>query len=93
MTIYSFRAECLDDIKEFQRQCVVAGLAISMRVKTGILNMPEPPSDPEVEMESAVSLETLQGVMRQVVDGHVMLQTLRACPLSDNTLERDYDLH
>lgn len=93
MHTYSFRAECLDDVKNFQRVCAIAGIAATFRVEPGVFQMPEPPSGPEVQMETDVPLEQLRVVMRQVVDGHVMLQTLRACPLSENSLERDYDLH
>lgn len=31
------------------------------------------------------------GIMRQLVDGHVMIETLRECPLAENSLEREYE--
>ena len=46
----------------------------------------------EVELESSASLGALLDIMRRIVDGHVMLQTLRECRLKDNALERDYEL-
>jgi hypothetical protein len=49
-------------------------------------------SDVEVEMHTDASLDSLRGLIRQVTDGHVMLQTLRQVPLQDNSLERDYDM-
>lgn len=92
MNTYSFRAECIDDIKALQNLCVRKNIAFTLSVRPGILNMPDPPSDPECELTTEINLLDLQNVMREVVDGHVMIQTLRACPLSENTLERDYNL-
>jgi hypothetical protein len=46
--------------------------------------------DVEVELEAHATLEAIRNVMRDVEDGHVMVQTLQACPLAKNTLERDY---
>jgi hypothetical protein len=46
--------------------------------------------DVDVELEAGATLEAIRSVMRDVQDGHVMVQTLRACPLAKNTLERDY---
>ena len=86
MPIYSFRAECSADLECFYRQCAAANLVVSMRVKPEILNMPEPLSDPAVEMDSEASLDQLRGALRQVSDGLVMLQTLRHVQLADNTL-------
>lgn len=88
MTIFSFRAECTVDVNTFQKECVKAGVITLMRTVPD-----ETFPDVEVELETTSSLEELREVMRRVVDGHVMLQTLRECALADNHLERDYDLH
>lgn len=84
--IFSFRAECLVDVQRFKAQCEKLGLASILSAREGVA------PDVGVEMETAASLEIIQDVMRSVVDGHVMRQTLRECPLSENSLERDYDL-
>ncbi|MCC7684830.1 hypothetical protein [Janthinobacterium sp. FW305-128] len=87
MTFFSFRAECPSDVKHFQDTCAAAGITIALAA------FPDDEfPDVEIEMESAASLETLRNAMREVVDGHVMLQTLRDCRLTENSLERDYDL-
>lgn len=93
MSIYSFRAECMDDIKKVLQQCVMTSVVVSMNIKPGIFEAPTPPSDPEAEIVTDASLEQLREAIRHVVDGHVMLQTLRPCPLAENSLERDYGLH
>lgn len=87
MTFFSFRAECPADVSEFQAACATAGVTTSLTAKPDS----EFP-DVEIELEASVTLEVLRGVMRKVVDGHVMLQTLKACRLKDNTLARDYEL-
>jgi hypothetical protein len=87
MATYSFRAECPADIDLFEQQCVTAYL------NTAIRRVPDPVfPDVDAEMEVGVPLDAMRCLMRQMVNGHVMLQTLRACPLSENSLERDNDL-
>lgn len=87
MAFFSFRAECLHDVEAFERECVLAKITTSMQKR----RHDEYP-DVDVEVEAPVHIEVLRHVMRNVVDGHVMLQTLRECRLKDNSLERDYDL-
>ncbi len=87
MNIFSFRAESLPDVSEFQKLCHAAGLALTWHEQPYI-SYP----DTAVEVHTDASLQTLQGLMRRVEDGHVMLQTLRQCPLSENSFERDVDL-
>lgn len=87
MPVFSFRAECMDDVEKLHEECVAAGIIWSMNAKP---DMPYP--DVDVEIKAETTLEVLRGLMRQVVDGHVMLQTLRECSLAENSLERDYEL-
>lgn len=47
--------------------------------------------DQEIEIRADISYEALLGLIREIPDGHVMLQTLREGPLSENNLERDYE--
>ena len=87
MAIFSFRAECQHDVDQLCQALDSAGVSHSMRIKP-VGEFP----DREVELETNAALEAIRNAMRGVMDGHVMVQTLRACPLSKNTLERNYDL-
>jgi hypothetical protein len=87
MTTYSFRAECPHDLQELTLALRAHRISCSMNARQD----PQFP-DYDVEMESDAPLETIRAVMRDVTDGHVMVQTLRACPLAENCLERDYSL-
>lgn len=87
LATYSFRAECQADIDAFEKQCGEAGLVVNVQ------RFPDPVfPDVDAEMKAEAPIETLREHLRQVIDGHVMLQTLRACPLNQNSLERDYKL-
>lgn len=88
MTTFSFRAECQPDVEAFQAAMAAAGVVATMKAAGDTSGL----TDLEVEMQSDSSLGQLQYVLRQVTDGHVMLQTLREVPLAANSLERDYDL-
>jgi hypothetical protein len=85
MPIYSFRAECQRDVDQLSYALTSAGIYSSVQ-STRDAGFP----DVEVELEANATLETIRNVMRDVEDGHVMVQTLRACPLAKNTLERNY---
>jgi hypothetical protein len=80
---YRFRAECQHDVDELRR--ILGGKFDRIT----IANTPPFP-DVEVELEVELTLEELRDVMRGVVDGHVMLQTV--APYDEYTGERDYDL-
>ena len=43
----------------------------------------------EIMVDPSVSLGTMRRWMREVPDGHVMIQTLRPVPLAENSLERE----
>lgn len=88
MTTFSFRAECQHDVDKLLNQFCHSGLITSINTK-----QVDQFSDVIVEFEVSANLETIRGLMRNVIDGHVMLQTLRECLLSKNSLERDFDLH
>lgn len=87
MPFYSFRAECPADVEQFKIACVNAGVTTSLTEHPD-----EGLPDVDVELESAASIDTLRDLMRSVVDGHVVLQTIKECRLKDNSLERNYDL-
>lgn len=88
MKTYSFRAECREDVERFNEECLKAGLMTQWQAK-----LDEQFPDVEIELQADASLDTLRNVIRQVVDGNLMLQTLRECPLAENSLERDNNLH
>jgi hypothetical protein len=88
MTTYSFRAECRADAEAFQALVMAGGQVTDWRTVSDDGGYP----DVEVEFKSQTSLEALRGMLRTLVDGHVMLQTLQPVPLADNSLERDFDI-
>jgi hypothetical protein len=81
--VYRFRAECQDDVDELRRL---------LGAKFGRITITNSPPFPDVEVELRIglSLEELRDVMRRVVDGHVMVQTVART--AEYTGERDYDL-
>ena len=85
MNILSFRAETQTDVERLQDAVARAGhhTMIASQQTTA------PWADVDVQMKTAADLETVRDLMRTVDDGHVMVQTLRACPLKDNPLTRD----
>ncbi|GAB2875373.1 hypothetical protein GCM10027093_08480 [Paraburkholderia jirisanensis] len=88
MTTFSFRAECAADVNQFQHACDAAQLAVRwMQFPDGQF------PDVEVEIDADATLADLQQIARSATDGHIVLQTLRACALHDNPLTRDFNLH
>jgi hypothetical protein len=87
--VYSFRAECPADVARLLE--LMTGDGLTHRV----VQAPPPGSiggsDVAVEVHTSATFLQMQGLLRQVVDGHVMVQTLRPVALADNSLERDYD--
>ena len=86
--VFSFRAECSQDIEVFQALLSGHGVAFKVSTYPDANGLP----DVAVEIKADAPLVRLRELLRQVVDGHVMLQTLRQLPLAQNTLERDFDL-
>ena len=84
---YSFRAECALDVSALQTECERAKLATFAHITPD-----EVFPDVEVELEADTDLEHLRSLMRRVQDAHVMVQTLRECPLKENSLERDFSI-
>lgn len=89
ITTYSFRAECIADIEQFASACKSAGLVINNDKPSSIDEMTP---DACFEFQATADIETLRTLLSTVPDGHVMLETLRACALSENSLERDYGI-
>ena len=88
MNIFSFRAECPGDVHLFLQQDDI------LFSNTSVELFPDPDScwpDVEVEMVSDLPLAKLLREMRCVVDGHVMVETLRPVPRGENSMERNHD--
>ncbi len=66
---YRFRAECRVDITKLQNRLPNLRYNLSIVPHAGV-------GDCEATLEIALPLEELRDVMRKVVDGHVMVQTL-----------------
>lgn len=88
MATFSFRAECSDDANNFQQACQNANLPVNLQVTRRDQRIP----DVDIEFEAGTPIEALRDVMREIPDGHVMLETLRECPLAENSLERDTNI-
>lgn len=84
-TVFSFRAECRNDVGVFLRSLTTSGVSISY---SRIVDMLFPDVAVEIATSEA-SVEQLIHAARQVEDLHVIEQTLRPVPLADNSLERD----
>lgn len=89
MTSYSCRAECQIDVTNF----LTLAAAVGSPIRIGKFTAEQEDFDTLFEFTSDNPIEHVLDVMRQVVDSHVMIQTLRPVPLEENDLERDYDKH
>lgn len=87
MRTFSFRAECQHDVDAFEKECFEGLAVVTLRTSTK-----DGFPDVEVEIDTSANIEEIRAHMRNVADGHVMLQTLRECPLVDNSLERNLEL-
>jgi hypothetical protein len=85
MAYFSFRAECAADVDRFQRECAQDGVVATFRQVPDKDGLP----DVDVEITSHAKLADLRAVLRRLIDAHVMLETLRECPLAENSLKRD----
>lgn len=81
----SFRAESAIDAFELIKAC----WANSIPVPSFRCELTGDVADVACEIVTNADLESLQRVAASVEDGHVMLETLRACAVADNSLERD----
>lgn len=82
--VYKLRAECEDDVNELQKM-----LRYNFYTLTKTIHPYLP--DTIVEVATSLTLRELQDIIRDITDGHVMLQTIA---LKENyTGERDYGLH
>jgi hypothetical protein len=86
MPIYSFRAECQVDVDLLREALTIEGISASMQI-----TKPDQLPPVHIELETPAKLGTIRNIMRGIEDGHVMVETLRACPLAKNSLERNHN--
>lgn len=92
---YSFRAECQHDVFQFMLALHALNENASLREVSciSIFSPYENTPDVAVEMKSTVSRERQIKIAYDLnMDLHVIAQTLRECPLSENCLERDFSI-
>lgn len=94
---YSFRCEHQYDFDDLIHRLVLGGYVFSiMLVKRGITKLSNGQDfdtfEVLVELTCELPLEELRDVMRQMEDAHVMVRTLRACPMQENSMEWDFTL-
>lgn len=89
MTTYSFRAEHPEDVKAFVAACMHSDIVVD------VLSIPFPGAAPKpdmaVEIQTDATLFALQAIMQTVDDRGMMMQTLRACSMSQNAFVQESD--
>jgi hypothetical protein len=97
MAVFSFKAECPDDLGLFRQSLNRHGHPYrSYRYLVEPLLLPPIPGEDEprdfgdraVEIEIDLTIEQLRDIMKEQPDSHYMVQSLRQMPLAENSLER-----
>lgn len=91
--IHSFRAECAYDVTRLRE------LLLSRKIEAVVSEYPCPLVDDlgreidvgelMVEIKCNITVDQLRDLMYELIDSHIMTQTLRAVPLDKNPLTRD----
>ncbi len=90
---YSFRCECIADSVGFLKQVVDKVISTEgCYVSALFIDTDMGCFESIVEFQSNLSLEELQGFMRNNPDGYVALQTLRQVPACQNSFQRDLNI-
>ncbi|WP_146041534.1 hypothetical protein [Pseudomonas sp. DP16D-R1] len=84
MTVFSCRAECQDDVDAFIAAAKTPEVEMVVRAFADKVF-----PDVEIEITCNTSKDELRNIMRGVEDGHMMRQTLRPLPISENSMEPD----
>lgn len=84
---YSLRAECKSDADQLKKLVSKACANSEVFLTPDAKGLP----DQEIKIHTELEFEEVLELIRSINDGHVMLQTLQPVPLSENSLERDYD--
>lgn len=95
LNTYSFRAEYQHDFDRFLEIAIQSGHTLSIKrvlpnIGKGSDGQAFDTGEVLVEFTTRSKLEHLLKDMDYVQDGHVMRQTLRPVPLSENSTERDF---
>jgi hypothetical protein len=93
MAVFSFRAECPHDINLFAENLTAKQIQFTIRAKDLPLASPRGPrwmGDCAAEVTVDLTLEEMRTLMREQIDTHVMIQSLRELPLDQNSLDRDH---
>jgi hypothetical protein len=97
--VCSFRAECTVDAVDFIAKFIPAlelylntnGVVVEYHIQLLRHKGNIPISEPLVEIRlDKPMLDVIETVLRNQIDSHVMLQTLRPVTWTENTFERDY---
>lgn len=90
---FSFRAECQYDIDALRHNLIFERRVFTLDAEPMMLQSRGGPPMAIPDMKATLvidmSLEQLRNFMRLQEDSHVMVQSLRECPLAQNSLERD----
>ncbi len=81
----SFRAECEHDVRLLFEAILAEGFMLKRSIDRSQMF-----PDVRVEITTSANLEEIMAIMRTIPDSHVMMQTLRAVPLNENSLEREF---
>jgi hypothetical protein len=90
---FSLRAEMGEDVQQFYERTIATNPPIFTSYSVPLFFADGRTSgEVAVEIRTTLSLEDLRNILRAQIDSHVMLQTLRELPLSQNQCERDYSI-
>lgn len=84
VAVFSFSADTREDVRQFQSALKKADLVFEIEI---IPN--ETHTGFYVELLADVTLDGLRNIMRNLINGEFMLQTLRQCSFEENSFERD----
>lgn len=83
----SYRAECQGDVTTLNHTLLTKGLCHRITRYEPDLKLGEVLV--EMQVWNNCTIEDVKSVLRNQIDSHVLLETLRPVPMSDNTMERD----
>jgi hypothetical protein len=92
---FSFRTECRHDAYSIRQLLRERGHAFTFTEKPLLLlpsfgKSPRDVGESQVEIHVDMTLEQMRAYMYELDDSHIMVQTLRELPLSENPLSRDH---
>ncbi|MFZ2406596.1 MAG: hypothetical protein WAW41_15795 [Methylobacter sp.] len=86
MNTYKLRAECPSDLEGLARALKESSIKATLATEQDAASLP----DCEAIITTVEPIEIIRDIVRTVVDGHVMVQTLK--PEADYDGVRNYDL-